>query len=379
MAHRALILAALSEGSTVYNIGSSRDVEVTLDCLERLGASVKRGENFVTLGSLDPYNIPENTELYCHESGSTLRFILPLCMLSKNRVKISGAPRLMMRPLTVYETLCKRQGIEFIKEGNTLTLGGGLANGEFEVPGDVSSQFITGLLIAFCVMKGESTLTVTGRFESEPYVNMTLSVLEHFGVRVERQDRTFTLSPSRPKAREYTVEGDYSSTAFLEAFNLISGDVTVTGLVEPTLQGDAVYREYYKRLSEGYDTFDLTDCPDLAPILFALSSALHGGEFQGTARLKIKESDRAEAMREELSKLGVKVEVYENRVVVHKGSLHPPSVPIYSHNDHRIAMAMTVLLTLVGGEVEGAEAVSKSFPDFYKTLEKLNIGLEYYA
>jgi 3-phosphoshikimate 1-carboxyvinyltransferase len=285
----------------------------------------------------------------------------------------------MERPLSVYETLARENLIEFVKEDGAIRVGGGLASGDFEVSGEVSSQFITGLLIALSAMRDKSTLTVTGKFESEPYVNMTLSVLHHFGIRVERCDRTFTVYPSKPTPTEYRVEGDFSSTAFLEAFNLLSGEVLVDGLFEPSLQGDAVYREYYKRLSRGFDTFDLTDCPDLAPILFALASVLHGGEFHGTARLKIKESDRAEAMRQELSKLGAQVEVYENRVVVHKADLYPPTVPIYSHNDHRIAMAMSVVLTLVGGEVDGAEAITKSFPDFYKTLENLNIGLEYHA
>ncbi len=379
MAHRALICAALGDRSRVFNIGKSKDVEVTLDCLEKMGAKVERIEGGVVIGGLDPFNIPENTELYCHESGSTLRFIIPLCMLSKAPVKIKGVPRLLARPLSVYEEISQKLGIEFHKTENSVVVGSGLVSGDFEVSGEVSSQFITGLLIALSCLDEKSTLKVTGKFESESYVNLTLEVLSHFGIKIERQDRVFYINPTPFCSAEYTVEADYSSTAFLEAFNYIFGEVEIEGLSDNSLQGDAVYREFYPRLAKGYDTFDLSDCPDLAPILFALSALLHGGEFTGTARLKIKESDRALAMKEELSKVGAEIEVFENKVIVKKTELHPPTTPIYSHNDHRIAMAMSVLLSVVGGEVEGAECVSKSFPDFYEKLEQLGVITEYYA
>ncbi len=379
MAHRALICAALSDKSTVYNVGTSRDVEATLDCLERLGARVERRENCVVLGGLDMSAVRENTELYCHESGSTLRFLIPLCMTGKNDVKITGSERLFERPLGIYEEISREKGIRFEKDKACVTVGGGLTAGEYEVSGEVSSQFITGLFFALSTLDEKSTVTVTGRFESESYVKMTLSVMEHFGVKIERRGRIFTVNPSLCKSCEYTVEGDWSSAAFLEAFNVLSGDVAVEGLFKDTLQGDSVYPEFYKNIKKGYYTYDLTDCPDLAPVTFALAAALSGGEFVGTARLKMKESDRAEAMREELAKLGVEIDVFENRVVIPEGEIHPPSTPISSHNDHRIAMAMSVLLSVVGGELEGAEAVLKSFPDFFEKLTELNIGLEYYA
>jgi 3-phosphoshikimate 1-carboxyvinyltransferase len=380
MAHRAMICAALTEKSTVHGIGASRDVEITLECLKALGAHTQVSGDSITLGGLDPLKIPDGAEIYCHESGSSLRFLIPLCMLGKGRVFISGAPRLMERPLSVYQELAEKLGIEFHLENNTLTVGSGLVAGDYEVSGEVSSQFITGLLFALCTLPEESTLTVTGKFESASYIDMTLSVLRDFGKSVIREDRVFKILPDTSFAsREYTVEGDWSGAAFLHAFNLIGGKVETTGLNEDTLQGDAVCLDIYKKMKNGFCSFDLSDCPDLAPILFAMASALNGAEFTGTARLKIKESDRAEAMRQELEKLGAEVTVEENRVIIQKSALHAPTLPISSHNDHRIAMAMAVLLTLTGGEIEGAEAVTKSFPDFWEKLSQIQIGLEIYA
>ncbi len=379
MAHRALICAALSKKSTVSNIALSRDIEVTLDCLKKMGAHITQEGDSYTIGGLDPKKIPDGCELYCHESGSTLRFIIPLCMLSEGRVTLTGAPRLMERPLSVYEELAEKLGIEFKKENGKITVGGGLCAGDYSVPGNISSQFITGLLLALSTLPEKSTLTVTGQFESASYTDLTVSVLKEFGKSVTRNGRVFTVIPSEFKSTYHTVEGDFSNAAYLDALTLIGGEVEVSGLSKDSLQGDSVYRDFFKRMTKGYDLFDISDCPDNAPILFAMASALNGGEFTGTARLKIKESDRSEAMKEELSKLGVNITVEENRVIVPISTLTPPKVPIFSHNDHRIAMAMAILLTLVGGEIEGAEAVNKSFPDFWEKLQELQIGLEKHA
>ena len=380
MAHRALICASFTESSRVNGIGKSRDVDVTLDCLERLGAKIERAEGSVIIGGFKPQNIPDGSEIYCHESGSTLRFFIPLCMLGKGKTYISGAPRLMERPLTVYETLAEELGIEFSLKDGILTVGGGLRAGDYSVDGSISSQFITGLLFALSCIPEKSTLTVTGKFESASYVDLTLSALKTFGKTVVRNKNTYEINRETDFiSTDYTVEGDWSSSAFLDAFGLIGGSIRVKGLNDKTIQGDAVYRGFYKKLAKSYNTYDLSNCPDLAPILFALAAVLHGGEFTGTARLKIKESDRAEAMKAELAKIGCDITVEKNRVIIPKAELHAPTVPISSHNDHRIAMAMGVILTLLGGEIEGAEAVTKSYPSFWLTLTKLQIGLEFYA
>jgi 3-phosphoshikimate 1-carboxyvinyltransferase len=219
-----------------------------------------------------------------------------------------------------------------------------------------------------------------GKLESASYIDLTTSAMSAFGKKIYRENNVFEITPdTHYENTTYTVEGDYSNAAFLDAFNLIGGKVEVLGLNASSLQGDRVYVDFYKRLACGFDTYDLADCPDLAPVLFALAALLHGAEFINTRRLKIKESDRAEAMREELSKVGCDIVVEENRIIVPKTTLHTPTSPISSHNDHRIAMAMSIVLSVLGGEIEGAEAGAKSFPDYFKTLTTLQIGIEYYA
>ena len=174
-------------------------------------------------------------------------------------------------------------------------------------------------------------------------------------------------------SKNISVEGDYSGSAFLEAFNLFGGDVKVEGLSERSLQGDRVYRELYPKLLAGSPGINIEDCPDLGPILFAVSAGLFGGEFVGTKRLKIKESDRAEAMAEELRKFGCNVTVLENSVKIKKSELHAPKEILSGHNDHRIVMSLAVLASIYGGEIDGSEAVKKSYPDFFRDIEQLGI------
>ncbi len=376
MAHRALICGALSKGSTIRNIAYSKDISATLDCLMNMGALIQETEDGVCIGGLDPYNIKENTTLYCNESGSTLRFLIPLCLLSGKRIRLTGKSRLFERPLTVYEDICRRQNILFEKDLESVTVCGVLKNGEYEVPGDISSQFISGLLFALPLLDGDSVIHVVGKFESESYIDLTLSSLSDFGINIERKDNTFYIKGGQKyNAVEHTVEGDCSNAAFLEGLNYLGGNVIVRGISPETLQGDRVYLDIYSRLEKGEKTFDLSDCPDLAPVLFAISAAKGGAIFTGTARLKIKESDRASAMAEELSKFGISVLVGDNSVEVKNGIIKKPDCVLDGHNDHRIVMSLALLCTLTGGVIEGAEAVSKSFPDFFEKLKSVKVGI----
>ena len=375
MAHRDLICGALSASSVITNIARSEDMKATLRCLTALGAQVKQDGDTVRLGGLTPATAAPTEPLDCHESGSTLRFMIPLCLLSDKPVTLTGAERLMQRPLGVYADLCEAAGLRFEQSGNTLTVCGPLRGGRYTVPGDVSSQFISGLLFALPLAKENSILTITGKAESLSYVDLTLKALTDFGIILYRMGDAILIPGGQTyRPRTTAVEGDWSNAAFLEAFNLFSGGVSVEGLDENTPQGDRVCRELFARLNAG-DTnpIDLTDCPDLAPILFAVAAAKHGGVFDGTARLKLKESDRAAAMQAELAKCGIPVTVEDNRVTVHKATLHAPDAVIDGHNDHRIVMAMSVLCSLVGGEITGAEAITKSYPNFFDDIMKLGI------
>ena len=202
-----------------------------------------------------------------------------------------------------------------------------------------------------------------------------MDALRSFGVSAVWQDEhtIYIRGKQRYKPSEVTVEGDYSGAAFPEALGLFGGEVTVLGLREDTIQGDSVYRKYYDMLVRGVPTIHIGDCPDLGPVLFAIAAAKNGGIFTGTRRLKIKESDRAEAMAEELKKFGTSVSVYEDTVVIYPAEFHAPTEELCGHNDHRIVMALSVLLTLTGGVIDGAEAVSKSYPAFFENLSSLGI------
>ncbi len=376
MAHRALICGALSEKSIIKNVAFSKDIEATLNCLKALGAKVKTENDTVEIGGLKLSNIPDNTELYCNESGSTLRFLLPVCMACGKRVVLKGERRLFERPLGIYEDIAKSQNILFEKTEESVTVCGKLNACKYSVAGNISSQFISGLLFVLPLLLGDSQLAVTGAFESASYIDLTLDCLKAFGIEIKCENNTLYIKgESAYCSTDYTVEADCSNAAFLEAFNYIGGEVKVEGLNPETLQGDRVYKDIFEGLKEGEKGFDLSDCPDLAPVVFTLAAVYGGAEFTGTKRLKIKESDRAQAMKDELHKFGIALDIFENSVVVKNGQLKKPNLPIDSHNDHRIAMALTLLLTVTGGSINGAEAVAKSYPDFYTKICSIGIDI----
>lgn len=377
MAHRALISAALANGeSRLSPIALSEDMLATMDCLEALGAEFRREGEEVTVRGM---GYPKNTgkALSCRESGSTLRFLIPLCLLTGEEFLLQGAPRLMERPLGVYEDLCREKGFLFERTPDGICVAGKLTGGKYSVPGNISSQFITGLLFALSCLPEESSLEVTGGMESASYIDMTLSALSAFGVSIKREGNVFLLSGKNSfQSRDFTVEGDFSNAAFLDAFTLVGGEVQVSGLCDDSLQGDRVYRDIFPLLQKGSPTVDLSDCPDLAPVLFALAAYFHGGRFTRTARLRIKESDRGAAMAAELEKCGVALQVYDNEIIVPKNDLVTPTEIIESHNDHRIAMAMSVILSRIGGTLSGGEAVAKSYPDFFELIKSLGIEVK---
>lgn len=377
MAHRLLICAGLSEEeSELCNIAFSQDILATLDCLEKMGARIEKTQDKVKIKGICPADIKESKSFPARESGSTLRFFIPLALLSDAQHSFEGYGRLMERPMEVYEKLCGERGLSFFRKDGKILVRGRLTSGDYTVRGDVSSQFISGLLFALPLCEGDSRIHLTGKTESRSYIDMTLSAMNDFGVQAvwENESTLYIKGSQKYKGGKFTVEGDCSNAAFPEAFNYLGSEITVEGLGESTLQGDRIYKEYFRLLSEGTPTLDVSDCPDLAPVLMSLASLLGGAVLTGTARLKIKESDRGSAMKEELSKFGADIEIYENRIIIKKSSLHKPESPLYGHNDHRIVMALAVVASVFGGEIEGAEAVRKSYPDFFERL--IGIGLE---
>ena len=378
MGHRMLLCAGLSGGPcTVTGIIPSQDMMATLDCLSAMGVEYDWRGDKVTLRGGDVFSSPKEV-VSCRDSGSTLRFFVPLFLLGKQKVTLTGHGRLMERPMGVYQDLCRERTLLFYQEGDKLYLRGPLQPGVYQLPGDVSSQFITGLLYALPLLEAGSVISLIPPVASRPYIEMTRQAQKLFGVEsVWTDENTLRVfGGQRYQPVDSVVEGDWSNAAFLDGFSLLGGEVTVTGLIENSLQGDKIYKEYYKMLQNGCPTLDIEQCPDLGPVLMALAAANNGAILTGTHRLKIKESDRGAAMAEELLKMGVQCVVEDNTITVPGGQLKAPAQPLNGHNDHRVVMALSLLLSKVGGEIEGAQAVSKSFPNFFDRIRALGIEVE---
>ena len=381
VAHRLLISAALADGvSVIKGISDCDDVRATLDCLLAMGIKAERCGDDVTVYGKTPSNMNVESALSCNESGSTLRFLIPIALATGQTTMFVGKESLLSRPMTVYQSMCEKHGYAFIADGKSITVKGPLKSGEYNVVGNISSQFISGLLFALPTLKKDSKINITPPIESRSYIDLTIDALAKFGVSVVwADDHTLYIKGSQKYIpTTLAVEGDYSGAAFPDALNLFDGEVEIDGLNPDSIQGDKAYKRHFELLSRGVPTIHIGNCPDLGPILFAVAAAKHGGVFTGTKRLRIKESDRAAAMAEELSRLGVSVTVYDDKVVVYPISFRAPTEPLKGHNDHRIVMALAVLLTLTGGEIEGAEAVNKSYPSFFEDLSALGIEVEAY-
>ncbi len=380
-AHRMLICAALAGGeSRISGISGSEDMLATLDCIEALGARYEMRGGTVTVRGRSG-KTPEGAVLRCRESGSTLRFMIPPALTGAT-VCFEGTQRLLERGIGIYEELLGAKGIKIKKDGNGIEMSGALEAGDYVLRGDVSSQFITGLLFALPEKRGESTVRVLPPVESRAYIDITLDVLRSFGIEAAEPEKNLFViqGGQRYMPSNMTVEGDWSNAAALKAFDLIGGSVRVTGLRTDSIQGDRVCLEYFERLREPGAVLDISGCPDLGPVLFALAAAMgHGAFFTGTRRLRIKESDRAAAMAQEMSAFGIETVLSENAAVIKPGRLRAPARELSAHNDHRIVMALTLLCSVTGGVIDGVQAVNKSYPGYFDDLASLGLEAEYEA
>ena len=367
-AHRLLICAAFSNGHTsLYCPATNQDIEATAKCLSEMGANILRTD----IGyEIDPVaDVPESTEINCNESGSTLRFILPVAGALGISTTIHMAGRLPQRPLSPMWEELERMGCTLTRPtATTIHISGKLRPGEYTIAGDVSSQFITGLLFAMALIDGESKLNIVGKIESRPYIDMTLQALQAFGVNAH----DFKLAGCRPFQTPgiLSVEGDWSNGAFFLAAKALGSNVDVTGLSATSAQGDRVCADLLKELDNNI-LIDASDIPDLVPILSVVAASKQGATFRNIARLRLKESDRVATVIEMLNALGGKATADENTLQVFPAKF--TGCTINSSGDHRIAMSAAIAATVAGGPVKiiGANCASKSYPSFWDVYKGL--------
>ncbi len=396
MTHRELIAAALADGeSVVHGVTPSQDIEATVRILSLMGAKfiseeAEGGLTFHVSGGLSKQD--SLLEADAGESGSTLRFSIPLGLISGNEVRYEGHGKLPARPLTPYYGIFDEKQISYDNDkGLPLTVKGHLKGGVYELPGDVSSQFFTGLLFALPLAQEDSTLRSTTTLESKSYVDMTLDTLARHGITIHEKTPELYEIPGGQSYRNgiFSVEGDYSQAAFWLVAGIVGGEISLTGLSATSKQGDKaileILQEMGGHISEDGGTItakksdthgtviDAEDCPDLVPVLAALASVSRGRtEIIHAARVRLKECDRLHAMAVELTKLGARIEEKPDGLVI-DGVENLTGGTVSSWNDHRIAMALAAISPKCTGDltIEGAESVRKSYPGFWEDFGRV--------
>lgn len=372
-AHRLLICSAFADGPTeLICPDTNRDIEATADCLRALGADIRRTETGYRV--IPASRIPDSAELNCRESGSTLRFMLPIAGALGVDAAFRLAGRLPQRPLSPLWEEMERMGCILTRPAaDTIRCRGKLRCGEYSIDGGVSSQFITGLLFALSLLDGESRLVITGKVESRPYIDMTKKAMAIFGVDSKRLGGQRFRSPVT-----VNVEGDWSNGAFFLAAHSLGNNVTVSNLSADSPQGDRAVASLLPRLEDGTPTICASDIPDLVPILAVAAGAKHGAVFTDIRRLRLKESDRAASVIAMLTALGGKAVATENTLTVYGTGYRGGTVD--AQNDHRIAMAAAIAATACTAPVTilGAEAVEKSYPKFWAEYSRLGGKYEQY-
>ena len=403
MAHRAVICAALGDGmSKVTNIDYSDDIIATIEAMSSLGAKITQKEDYLEVyGIKCTENIKFNEvkserTIDCNESGSTLRFLVPIAALFEGVNRFVGRGNLGKRPLDTYYNIFDEQGIKYTYKDGILDLKteGKLKAGEFKVKGNISSQFITGLLFTLPLLDGDSKIIITTEMESKGYIDLTLSAIKDFGVEIINNNyEEFIIKGNQTyKSRDYRVEGDYSQSAFFFCADALSNDVILNDLKLDSLQGDKEVIDILTRMglkisnknnglignvSEGLKStiIDGSQCPDIIPVV-SLVAALSIGttEIINAGRLRIKECDRLAAVTSELNKLGARIIEKEDGLIIEGVKELKGGIEVWSHKDHRIAMTLAIASTMCTEPIilKDYECVSKSYPQFWDDFK--NVG-----
>ena len=391
---RGLMCAALARGrSEIIHPLISEDTEAAAEVLGQIGVSIhKQGSRWQVMGG--PLKQPTE-DLFCRDSAATLRFMTAICALVPGKCRLLLGPSLSKRPITPLLQALGQLGVNCRADGASVTVRGGrLKGGMVKLPGDISSQFISALLLIAPLAEGGISIRLTTPPKSKPYLKMTLDCLEKFGIKLEAPEdlREFEVPKQEYRPASYQIEGDWSSASYLLALGAVLGKVTVTNLNPESLQGDRIMLNLLKDMGAQVlvsndsvtvqrskleaITADLSDCIDLLPTLAILAAVADGAsQFTGIKRARLKESNRVAALREGLTRMGIKV-IEETDSLTIVGS-RPKGSSIDSHDDHRIAMAFSILGSSTGATtINGAECVSKTYPEFWDILRSLGGKVE---
>ena len=391
--HRYIIASSLAKGvSKIENISFSEDIIATIEAMKKLGANIEQKENYLLIDGSDTFkNLNENIEIDCNESGSTLRFLFPLSIVEENKVLFKGRGKLFKRPMTPYFENFEKYKIKhsYIDE-NKILLEGKLKAGIYEIDGNISSQFITGLLFSLPLLEGESKIIINGKLESSNYIDISLDCLSKFGIKIINNSyQEFVIEGNQSyRAGNYRTEADYSQAAFFLVANAIGSNIKINDLSENSLQGDKKIINYISEIDNwsSKDTLilDGSETPDIIPIL-SLKAAVSGKKIEivNVERLRIKESDRLKATVEELSKLNFDLIEKKDSILINSRenfevNKNEKIVSLSAHSDHRIAMMIAIAATCYDGEIllDNLDCVKKSYPNFWEVF--LSLGGKIY-
>lgn len=391
-AHRAIICAALSDGTSIIEpVELSNDIKATIECMKKLGAEIQLENKTLTVNGSNIFSA-DNIQLDCGESGSTLRFLIPVAAAGGVSTEFVGHGKLPERPIGVFTECLPQHNVECITKGGLpLKINGRLESGTYYVPGNISSQFITGLLLALPLTNGDSEIILTSELQSGDYINMTVDTMKAFGVEVSASENGWKIKGGQHyKPMHFTVEGDWSQAAFFMTAAALGGKITIDNLDINSRQGDKACMEIYSQFGADITLHDngcitiehnklkgteinAENIPDMVPALAVVAALCKGTTvITGAERLRIKECDRLAAMRDGLSRLGADItETPDGFIINGREKLFGAEVDGY--NDHRIVMSLTVAAVRSDGDIiiTGPESVNKSYPDFFDVHKKL--------
>lgn len=389
--HRAIIAASLAKGkSVINNVIMSDDVLATISAMEKIGVKIVRNNQQLIIQGISRISVADDNFVDCNESGSTIRFLIPILSLSKQKIVLTGNPSLFKRPMGVYEQIFKERGLSFQQNEKSIIINGALPADHYSIPGNVSSQFVSGLLFSLPLQKDDSKIDIIGELESKEYVEMTIEVLRQFGITILKNDKGYDIPGNQHyKSTHITIEGDYSQMAFFAAGGLLCGGLTCKGMTKESLQPDRKILDFIESMNGYYSwkqsdiefhysntigtTIDVSQSPDIAPIL-AILGALSTGKtiIENAQRLKYKESNRLSSTYETLKQMNIDVQMTDSSLIIEGRPMIEGGV-FESFNDHRIVMSIAIAAIRANNPVliKNAEAVNKSYPNFFQDYQNL--------